>query len=61
MATPAPAPPPSDPASERIRLLVNPPRICPWCCAERGELVPPGTTNAMCQRHRQQVQQGVRR
>ena len=53
-------PMPTD-ADRRIQALVNPPRVCPWCCHERGQPVPPGTTNAMCARHRQQVQQATRR
>ena len=48
-------------ADRRIRAVVAPPSVCPWCCQEQGQVVPTGSTNALCERHYRQLQQEVRR
>jgi hypothetical protein len=46
---------------ERIRGVVDPPKVCPWCCQERGQPMPVGASTAICVRHWQQVIQEGRR
>jgi hypothetical protein len=41
----------TDDGSAAIRAIVNPPKGCPACYAERGEHLPPTHSTAICRAH----------